>query len=76
VYPLLGNKTLRKTPGREFVKREPGYPAGYEKELDVVEGSVPSKTEKEIANGVGDRNVGAPDTGDSFSPLLEKKNSG
>lgn len=40
---------------------------------DIVEGSVPSKTENEIAHGVGARNVGAPATQDGFAHTGGKK---
>jgi hypothetical protein len=34
-----------------------------------VEGSAPTKMEKEIAHGVGARNIGAPASWDSLAPL-------
>jgi hypothetical protein len=41
--------------------------------LDIVEGSAPSETEKEIAHGVGAGNVGTPATQDSSASTMEKK---
>jgi hypothetical protein len=41
--------------------------------LDIVEGSAPSKMEKEIARRVGAGNVGAPATQDGFAPTGGKK---
>jgi hypothetical protein len=38
--------------------------------LDIVEGLATPETEKEIAHGVGARNVGAVATWDSFAPTV------
>jgi hypothetical protein len=51
------------------------YPITKEQELDVVEGSAPSETEKEIVHGVGVGNVGPPATPDSFAPTVEKNST-
>jgi hypothetical protein len=42
-------------------------------ELDTMEGSDPSKTEKESAHGVRAVNVGAPATVRSFAPTVGKR---
>jgi hypothetical protein len=41
--------------------------------LNLVEGSAPSKAEKEAAHGVRVGNVGAPATRDSFAPTAGKE---
>jgi hypothetical protein len=44
--------------------------------LNIVEGSAPSETEKEIAHGVGARNVGALAIQGCFAPLEERRKHG
>jgi hypothetical protein len=41
--------------------------------LDIVEGSAPFETEKEIADGVGAGNVGALATRHSYAPTVGKE---
>jgi hypothetical protein len=43
-------------------------------EMDLVKGSAPSETRKEIIHGVGTGNVRAPTTRDSFAPPKKKEN--
>jgi hypothetical protein len=63
---------VEESEGLDLVERS--APSGAKsQELDILERSAPSGTEKEIANGVGARNVGTPATRVSFTPPLEKK---
>jgi hypothetical protein len=65
------NKIVRKTFKLEFVNRIAG--SSIRMQVDIVEGSAPSETEKETAHRVGAGNVGAPAILGSFASVVGKR---